>query len=464
MRHGLLCGLALPILMAAAPVHAQPAPRPAPPSAQPAPDPAYEAALRAFDALPENDRRAIQDALMWTGDYNAVVGVNFGKRAYDGIRAYQKRRNSAQTGILSDADWSALIADGKRARDSVRFATLDDPRTGVRLGVPMRVTERSVASPKANPVGTTAYQTGDGAVRLDTIAAPLATLSLEQAFTNETATKPGRKVTYKFQRPEFFVVSGEDAGRAFYTRAAKNATEMRGFTFSYPAARKADFDRVMLAVANSFDPFPTTPAATAATSTQPRPPTAPQPPRQAFVATGIVIAPGKVLTSAALTQACANPTVNGAPARADAGGASSGAIILSIQGGRAAQVAVGSAPADNESVVALSAVAGQPAQLASGALRMGGASPLLVAGVNGGAMGAPVFDRRGQLIGVVAENPKPVAVASLGAAPAINHKVVPASAFASLLPASPAAAGDNLSAGAIAQRIAGSIVAIGCGS
>jgi len=341
MRHGLLCGLALSIAMAAA-AYAQPAPR-----APAAPDPALEAAQQAYEALPETDRRAIQEALMWTGDYNGVVGVNFGKRAFDGIRAYQKKRNSPQTGVLSDRDWAALTADAKRARESVRFATLDDSRTGIRLGAPMRVTERTTGTPKSSPIQSTAYQSGDGVLRLDTVGAPLSALDLDQAFAKELAPKPGRKVTYKFQRPDFFVTSGEEAGRIFYTRAAKNEKELRGFTFSFPAARRADFERVMLAVANSFDPFPSSLTA-AATPAASGPATAAAKP--AFAATGLVIAPGRVLTSAGVTQACANPVINGAAARAAGGDPASGAVILSIQGGRAAQIGAARAPAaDGES-------------------------------------------------------------------------------------------------------------------
>ncbi|MET0605368.1 MAG: peptidoglycan-binding domain-containing protein, partial [Beijerinckiaceae bacterium] len=255
MRLAVLCCVTASCLFAPFAL-AQPSPRAPTGPAQAAPDPAMEASQRAYDALPENDRRAIQESLMWTGDYNAVVGVNFGKRLYDAIRSYQKRRNVPQNGVLSDSLWAALTAEGKRARDSVRFAILDDPATGVRVGAPMRLVERSVRSPRGDATQTAQYQSADGVMALGLIAAPLAAKSLEQAFADETAAKPGRKVTYKFQRPEFFVVSGEENGRIFYSRAARNHAQMRGFTFSYPLARKGDFDRIMLAIANSFDPFP----------------------------------------------------------------------------------------------------------------------------------------------------------------------------------------------------------------
>ena len=36
-------------------------------------------AKTAFEALPEGDRHAIQDALVWAGDYSGISDGNFGK-------------------------------------------------------------------------------------------------------------------------------------------------------------------------------------------------------------------------------------------------------------------------------------------------------------------------------------------------------------------------------------------------
>src|SRR3712207_868175 len=78
---------------------AQPAPN-APGSTAPTPsDPAYETAKAAFEALSEDERKAIQDALVWTGDYNSMVTGTFSKRAYDALVAYQRRAKRNPNGI-----------------------------------------------------------------------------------------------------------------------------------------------------------------------------------------------------------------------------------------------------------------------------------------------------------------------------------------------------------------------------
>ena len=60
--------------------------RPAPVAGAPA-DPAFEAAKATFEALPEADRKAVQDALVWTGDFNAVVSGAFGRRTFEALNA-----------------------------------------------------------------------------------------------------------------------------------------------------------------------------------------------------------------------------------------------------------------------------------------------------------------------------------------------------------------------------------------
>ena len=101
-------------------------------------------------------------------------------------------------------------------------------------------------------------------------------------YARLSAVTPARKIAYKAIKPDaFFVVSGQDGASNFYTRFDKNAAAsppIRGFTFAYPSSQAAQLDRVAIAVANSFEPFPqlaTTPADSAATA----PPSRPDPAR-----------------------------------------------------------------------------------------------------------------------------------------------------------------------------------------
>ena len=57
-------------------------------------------------------------------------------------------------------------------------------------------------------------------------------------------------------RPDFFVVAGETAGGKFYTRYGSGPGGLRGFSIGYDKAVAPQFDRLVVAIANSFTPFP----------------------------------------------------------------------------------------------------------------------------------------------------------------------------------------------------------------
>ncbi|TXN53397.1 serine protease, partial [Methylobacterium sp. WL2] len=105
----LLAGLTAPAFAQDRPVPTRPA-QPVPKAAPPArlPDPAFEATRVAFEALPEAERKAVQDALVWTGDFNAVVSGAFGRRTFDALTAYRARAGGADP--LEPRGRAALLA------------------------------------------------------------------------------------------------------------------------------------------------------------------------------------------------------------------------------------------------------------------------------------------------------------------------------------------------------------------
>ena len=131
LRSVLMASLCASGVGAISPVHAQvPAPAPAAPAA----DPAQEAAKRAFEVLPEADRIAIQDGLIWTGDYKGIADGKFGKGTRDSIAAFAARNKLPADGTLDAKGRAALAAAGMKAKEAVSFSVKADERAGVRIG------------------------------------------------------------------------------------------------------------------------------------------------------------------------------------------------------------------------------------------------------------------------------------------------------------------------------------------
>ncbi|KQO65720.1 peptidoglycan-binding protein [Methylobacterium sp. Leaf88] len=438
---------------ASAPARAKPA----------APDPAFEAARSLFEALPEAERKGLQDALVWTGDYNSLVNGTFGRRSYEALQAHARRTGGA--GLPDAAGRAALLKEGAAARAAARFAVKPDPASGVVLGVPERILSKRTPQP-----GGTRWQSADGRITLETKSYPPGETGLEAVFARITAPGPDRRVTYKLLRPDFLVVTAETGTGKSYIRYAAGEAGLRGLTLGYDKALSGEVDRLAIAIANSFVPFPETapasapaPAATAVPSSS-LPPVAGS--RPAPVATGLVVAPGRVLTSAAALVDCRAPVVAGLPTRASPGSTADLMLLeTALLPGRTERTPALHAGAltEGEAVVALAVDAEGGVVVAPGRSEPGGAR--VAAPLQPGAGGAPVLNRAGALAGLVAtvqKQPRLIA----GVMPPASYRLVPADALAAFLGAAglrtapaPKAAGTL---GAAAATLVGAVVAITC--
>jgi len=296
------------------------APNPAPAAAKPV-DPAYEAAKAAFEALPEADRIAIQDALIWTGDYKSLADGKFGRGTKEAIVAFANRYKFTADGTLDAKARNALFASGKQAKDAAQFTLKMDEKTGIRIGLPMKLLGKP--TPSANGQR---YASQDNAFSILLTQKPASDTALQENFDAMTKDLPGGKVTYKLLKPDFFVIAGEQGKAAFYTRMAKGERDgksgLAAMTVNYPLDAKAKYEPLLIAIANSFAPFAAGLPAPAAGAPQAGIPTL-QPgaagsstagapsgpernlPERSLAATGIAIAPGYLLTS--LPKACTAP-------------------------------------------------------------------------------------------------------------------------------------------------------------
>lgn len=127
------------------------------------------------------------------------------------------------------------------------------------MGVPERLLGRRTALPSG-----TRWQSQDGRVTLESRAFPPGTESLDALFEKATAPLPGRKVTYKLRRPDTVVVTAETGPGLSYIRYASGPEGVRGFLLGYDRALAPEVDRLVIAVANAFVPFPDPAAAPAA--------------------------------------------------------------------------------------------------------------------------------------------------------------------------------------------------------
>lgn len=432
---------------------------------QPA-DPRLAAATQAYTALPETERKAIQADLIWTGHLNSAATGNFGALTFRAVNSFKAGRGEPN-GQLTPPERQELARLARTARDAAGFAVITDQPTGVRIGIPQKLLPKR----EATAAGGSRWQSGDGKITLDVSAGP-ASEPLQAIFERAIAVNPNiqRKVTYKLLQPTFFVVAGETPTGKFFRRQALGPSGLRGFSVGYDKGVSATFDKVVTAIADSFEPFPSgaAPAPAPAAPGAPAVASAPAQPATERFGVGLVVGKELVLTARAAVDPCRGLKVGTRPAKLRAQDQASGLALLDVPGltSGAAPGLRDAAPAAKEAVVVL-AYDGTAAARTAVALPGEVTSDAVLAPLQPGGAGSPVFDRQGRLAGLVTANPSDKALIA-GVAPQRNYAIAGIAQLKAMLekadarPAAAAATGE-LSTGAIAEAAGKSVVPVACG-
>ncbi len=425
---------------------------------------ALDGARVAWEAMGLADRIEIQSGLVWSGDYTGSLDGTFGRMTFEALTAFQARHKFTADGIVTAAARKVLAEVASKKQTAVGWQPVTDAATGVKLGIPTKLVG---AARKID--GGTQWASKDGRVDIRAFSAPKQDLA--QLYERMKVEAPGRRVTYSVLRADWFVIADTGAGRDSYTRFVRVGDGVRGFVIIHDPAIGPEFGRVVIAAAGTFEPVAgaapvaatiPTPGVAVATPTAPvqTPPTAAAP-SLGTAATGLIVAPGKVLT-AALGE-CRAPTVAGKAAtlaKADAGG---GLALLEVSGlAAAAPWRLADGGVANGADVTL-AVSAPGLSATAGTLNERGVR----AALQRGGLGAAIFDGSGRLLGLVTTAPDEKRLV-MGMVPQTTYRYAGAADLASAIEAAGGAvekapAGAPTSSGAVMAANGARVVAITCG-
>ncbi|MCE1237379.1 MAG: peptidoglycan-binding protein [Hyphomicrobiales bacterium] len=443
--------------------HGSAAAKPAGP-ASPAAD--LEAARVAWEARPDDERKAIQSDLVWSGDYTGAIDGAFGRMTFEALRAFQQRAKFAADGAPTPEALTLLAKTAKIAREAVGFGLVDDPATGVRLGLPLKLLGKP-----AKAEGGSRWASRDGRIEYRTYAVP--NQDLAALYERLKAEGPGHKVGYAVLRADWFVVADTVGAKRGYQRFERAGDGVRGFIVYTDPAVAQTMDRVVIASAGSFvaqpgaKPVETLPAPKPGDATPPAAVETSKPanptPNPRLAATGLLVAPGRAVVAAAAVDGCRALGVNGRPATM-AGLDDTKALALLAWADTAtvppiSLAAAAPAPGSPETVV-VRAAAG--ATVVSGEATVGGVrAPLPVGGLS-----APVLDAAGRLVGLVASPPDETR-AFAGVLPAAIYPIVPATALAAFVGKAgggieAAGSNDAMTSAAAVARLGDRLVPVVC--
>ena len=444
----------------------------------PAPNPQMAAAQAGFEVLPEAERKAIQNDLIWAGQFNGAVSGSYGPLTFRAINAFKGGRGPAD-GLLTPAERAALAKAAQAARDAAGFKMFADEKTGVQIGIPTKLLPKRDVTPS----GGSRWQSADQKVTLDTSTTPPGGEDLAAIFNKAIAVNPNspRKITYKLLRPDFFVVTGETPRGRFYRRLSAGPQGLRGFSIGYDKALAPSVDKLVIAIAASFEPFPAgavpaQPSAVAGTAASPSSGLsslfAPAPRSNERYGVALALNERMALSAAAAVDNCRTLRVGNRNAKLRLKDDASGLVLLDLDGAGAAKPpGLRSEAAEASEALVLVAFGNDAGKRAAVALPgqggPAGGKPALSAPLQPGQAGAPAFDRQGRLVGIVTDNPSDKILIA-GVAPQRSYGFADAAAIQAMLgkagvalPA--AAAGPELSTGAVVERVSGAVQPIVCG-
>ena len=465
---------------------------------------AFDAAQKAFEALPMDKRREIQDGLIWSGHYKGGVDGEFGPMTMRAIQAYEAQGNGPRDGVLSLQDVAALTAAANRRKTALGFREVTDPRSGVRIGVPAKFLKRR------NLRDGSIYEARDKGITLRTFETPESQRSLAGLYEDLRAPAPGRRIAYRVLRDDFLVVSVIDRGRFYYTRVARGvpgggarqpANEMRtdssavlrGYTLSISPAlmqrQRAQMNILTIAVSNSFEPFPSSARGTASGKKAGEVSVAKrsdvlkpmQPVQESLVATAITVVNDSYLTVLD-PKACKSVRIGKAPAKLIARDAGTGLALFSAQvgGGRVLQsIAAGEAAAGKDALVLFAELpspgANRQISLARGSFAASAGKAYVKIIAPDSAAGGVAVNSAGQVVGLLVQaspdrrriaGPVPPPSRSMLAPATVSSFLAKAGIattfFARAAAAAPGSSGNTASPGSIAQMYSRSLAAVWC--
>jgi hypothetical protein len=257
--------------------------------------PAMQKPEETANAMAQAERLALQSDLAWVGQYNGAITGDVSERMVAAIKEFQKARGGKPTGVLNPQERGILADTAKRRQDSVGWKTVTDPGTGVRLGIPSKLTPQQTSDANGakwtSPTGTIQIQ----------LARRKEANPTSSKLAEREKKEPGRNIDYTVVKPDFFVLSGLQGLKKFYLRGAFRGDEVRILTILYDQATENTVEPVVIAMSSAFNAFPT--GAQVA---------GPPPRKTVEYGTGVVVSDdGAIVTDRQVTDECLAVTVGG---------------------------------------------------------------------------------------------------------------------------------------------------------
>jgi hypothetical protein len=223
----------------------------------------YDAKLH-FETLSVDDRSNAALGLEASGDFNGLTILGYTERFYKSILAFETKNNLEVDGKLQPWEINRLNSETDILNNQVGFSKYKNDKVGSILMVPRKLFDSEIAIDNG-----ISFRREDKGYSLSFVAHTNDQSTFENLFEVFRTPSNIRSIDYQKIRDNFFVVTGSNKGRNFYTYMERIPTGTTGFTLTYKVENSILAGKLSTVLANSF-------LATPQTETPPAEPQQPQ--------------------------------------------------------------------------------------------------------------------------------------------------------------------------------------------
>lgn len=204
----------------------------------------------------------IHESLIWVANLNAEAGHVVRKEYDEAVAVFRAKTGSAEKGELQEAEIKELHALAKREADGVGFAAVDDPRTGLRIRLPLAVVE--AMSTETRWKKGSEWSSADKAVQISSFRLTPSQHSISSWY-RYWIDRLTPRVEYQqllgdrfvvegsYERPPPKGTAGKASRRQFHLRAYQIMGDVIGVMVEYDSSRANVMERVVNAIASRFE-------------------------------------------------------------------------------------------------------------------------------------------------------------------------------------------------------------------
>jgi peptidoglycan hydrolase-like protein with peptidoglycan-binding domain len=195
--------------------------------------------------------RILQEALVWTTDYEGLIDGKLGPETAKAIINFQTRIGDTPSGVLTQVETQRLLLEGNANKDRSGFKQVTDSNVGVSVGIPLTL----LNTPTHTKWGKH-WESPKTGLSIDLLRFN-ADVSLKDLH-DKLVSINNRTISYdRFVDNDWFVIAAFEGDAAVYVRAnvvqlPNLPSEIRGFSIWMSKYRPKGYQAIPPAMLSSF--------------------------------------------------------------------------------------------------------------------------------------------------------------------------------------------------------------------